>query len=403
MITQILLSASIAYAAGEVITGKPSLIKEAASNPSVFGKYLLCINSLHPPFARHLTFSGTSRFPRSENDTAVFFGKATGKAGILMVKPDVATLDEVPQYKPQAGNPEYPISVIGPDGQEYLSHYYIEDGRGRAVGIGPAGQSEFRDANANIPFYRLGKPASKISEADAISALATEAIPPIESIPDTLAGWESFVDLKRWGPDRRNGARKQAREALCNCIKTGHGAIVAAAIRVSANLKFGDMKDCGDQMVSGLERWLGNLLPKAMAVPKMQSDLPHQSLQINFDDPQQKLIINNDKLQSCSANRATAVEMVSGRLKITKGGCTRRNPEVSACGKITNLRDTIKDSLKSCATVGHQTIAGTVTGTYIYDSETKDSTLIDDLGADVVAYSGKWMAWGQGSIVRFRR
>lgn len=238
-----------------------SFASDDAKLATPFGKYLLCINSLTAPYANRFSFSGIDKSPSSENHSAIFYGKVMNKSGIIMVTPNLVTLDEVAKYKPEIPNvEEYRLMVVTSDGVEYRSQYFVSNGRGWGANFASANNNVSKDSNSGVSFYRLGKPTSKIPDAHAIGALAAEAIPAIESIPESPKQYEYANDRVKRGYNER--FRKKAREAICNCLKTGHPAIAASATRVGAKLQLDDLEECADQFVSDAEQWFARLMPR---------------------------------------------------------------------------------------------------------------------------------------------
>ena len=135
-----------------------------------------------------------------KNHSTIFYGKVMGKSGIIMATPNLVTLDEVAKYKPEIPNvEEYRLMVVISDGVEYRSQYFVSNGRSWGANFASANNNVSKDSSSGVSFYRIGKPTSRILDAHAIAALAAEAIPAIESIPESPKQYEYATDRVRRG------------------------------------------------------------------------------------------------------------------------------------------------------------------------------------------------------------
>ncbi len=319
---------------------------DRAQTTGVFSNHLGCMNRVYPPIARRLNLD-IEEGGTPETDTSIFYGSNSGTGGFFTIRPNMATFDNVPLYSGGQGLPGYPLSYTDGNGGEYVSHYYVEDGRGRSSSLGyPAGN--MKENNPGVPFYPLGERRSRVDNSVAIGAIASELVPAIEGMPNSINEFLRYLQESR---SLREGDRERyigrAREALCVCMQTNEPSIVQAARGAANQLNINDdeMLGCQEPLVSEFNFFnyiMTHLVPQAQAKHgknRRVASKKEAKFEIKPSDPplSVRLIRKKDKihLKVCGMISRSIYDVKSQRLISQKKSCSKK--EMSTGGRIANL------------------------------------------------------------------
>lgn len=359
---------------------------------STYSDFLGCLNQLHPPIASGLNM----RFRDTEileEDRNFFYGTVKGKGGIILVTPSAATFDEVPLHKPPPGKgmPEYPLTYKNQKGEEWIWHYYVDKNtqRGDAAG-GGAGKS-IKENNRDTPFFPIGSPSSKISERDAIEAIAKETVPRIESMPDSIASSKKF-DQQKFGKSTYDYDTK-AKDALCSCMKTENTTIKSKAKEAAQKLNFGEMKECGEIPLVRLFPWSGFFISIANAAEQAGQYKNSGNISIRLEKTPKDFRIINNKISVCTTAGLINFSLPDGQIIDRQTTCDFNIKADSVCENAKSLRSSARGKIKDCATYGNQVGVATSSGIFILNPKQKTTIELDGNGGQRVAMSSHWIAW----------